>query len=195
MIITYFHNLLKNNKYLNKILTDRAKDITEKISFFISPQDKVLDIGCGTCHVSKELIDKGYSVTSLDIRDLSFFPPVKPVIYDGRHIPFSDKEFDIALLICLLHHTPEPEDILKEAGRVARKLVVMEDIYTNILNKYITFAIDSVLNFEFFGHPHTNKTDKEWKKIFTDLGFRLEKAEYHKSHIFLRHATYYLFVD
>ncbi len=190
--VMLFKDLLKQNKFLDKKLKLRADDIVNRISFFLSSNDKILDIGCGTCHVAKGLTEKGYKVVSLDVKDSGFFSSIKPIVYDGRVMPFSDKEFDTAILICLLHHTPYPEEILKEAGRVAKKLVVMEDIYTNILNKYFTFAIDSVLNFEFIGHPHTNKTDEEWKRIFTDLGFKLEKTEYHTSHMFLRHATYYL---
>jgi hypothetical protein len=68
----------------------------------------------------------------------------------------------------------------------------MEDIYTTQFHKYLTFFMDSVTNFEFFGHPHTNKTDKEWRIEFKNLGFRIQEVRIHGFWYFFTSATYVL---
>jgi hypothetical protein len=41
-------------------------------------------------------------------------------------------------------------------------------------------------------HPHTNKSDMEWKKTFENLGLTLVEAKYKYSFIVFKQATYYL---
>jgi len=178
---------------LDRILQKRAEDIVKRLSVYLNKQDKILDLGSGSCHIAKLLQTKGYDVTAVDIKNSSFFEDLKPVIYNGKNLPFVDQEFSVVLLITVLHHTPQPESIITEAQRVAsRLLIIEEDIYSGMWQKYITFFIDSLLNFEFFGHPHTNKTDSAWRAEFKRAGLRLKDVKYHKSHIFLHHATYIL---
>jgi SAM-dependent methyltransferase len=48
--------------------------------------------------------------------------------FDGRTIPYADHEFDVALLCDVLHHAPEDAaQLLAEAGRVARHVLVKDD--------------------------------------------------------------------
>ena len=186
----------QRNKFLRKIVykigKSRAKDMVNKIKLFIKLNDSILDIGSGTCNICEVLLNKGYNLTPLDIQDLSFVNNIKPIIYDGTKIPFKDNEFDKSLILTVLHHTPEPEKILNEAKRVSKRIIVTEDIYSNKIHKYLTYFFDSLLNLEFTGHPHTNKSNKEWKKTFEKLGLKLLAAKYSTSFIVFRHATYYL---
>jgi len=71
-------------------------------------------------------------------------------LYDGKKIPYDDDSFDVALLITVLHHTPHPEKILQEAQRVAKKIVLVEDVYSTVFHKYVTYFFDSLVNFEFW---------------------------------------------
>lgn len=135
--------------------------------------EKIIDIGCGLGTLSGELMKLGYDVTSVDVKNISIVPEVRPVIYDGQKLPYLDKAFDTALLITVLHHTPCPEKILAEALRVAKKVVVIEDVYNSYFQKHVTFIMDSIMNQEFVGHPHTNKTDLEWKQAFNEIGMHL----------------------
>jgi len=139
----------------------------------LSSGEKVLDIGCGLGRVTKIIKDKGYKVTALDVRDLSIVDDICPVIYDGKKLPFADNSFDVSLIVTVLHHTPDPEAILKEAKRVSKKIIIVEDVYKNVFQKHFTFFNDSLLNFEFFGHPHSNKDDLGWKETFEELKLTL----------------------
>jgi ubiquinone/menaquinone biosynthesis C-methylase UbiE len=187
--------LQKNNFFrgiIYKLGRARANDIFSKIKPFLNKDDYILDIGAGTCNVCEILLEKEYNVIPLDIQDLSFVNNIKPILYDGDKIPFDDNKFDITLILTVLHHTPYPEKIIEEAKRVSKRIIIMEDIYTNVFHKYITYFFDGLLNLEFIGHPHTNKNDKLWKETFDKLGLKIIETRYHSSYLVFRHATYYL---
>ena len=187
--------LQKNNFFrgvVYKLSKARANDIFGKIKPFLNKKSHILDIGAGTCNVCEILLEEGYNIVPLDIQDLSFVNNIKPILYDGDKIPFDDNKFDIALILMVLHHISYPDRIIEEAKRVSRRIIIMEDIYTNIFHKYITYFLDSLLNLEFIGHPHTNKNDKLWKETFGRLGLKIVEARYSSSYLVLRHAAYYL---
>ena len=175
---------LQKNKFFRKAVyrlgSLRAKNMVGQIERYLNKKDKILDIGAGTCNICEILIKNRFNVIPLDVKNLSFVDGIKPIIYDGDKIPFENDEFDVSLILFVLHHIPNSE-ILLEAKRVSKKIIIIEEIYTNIFNKYLTYFIDSLLNLEFIGHPHTNKTDKEWKLLFGQLGLKLTDAKYSRT--------------
>ena len=187
---------LQNNKFFRRIIYKvgraRAMEMFNRIAPFLKNKDFILDLGCGTCNVSEVLSESGYKIMLLDIQNLSFVDNMKPIIYDGDRIPFDNNKFDKALILTVLHHTPNPEKILNEAKRVSKGIIIIEDIYSNWLHEYITYFFDSLLNLEFISHPHTNKSDAQWKKTFEKLGLNLIDAKYKYSFLVFKQATYYL---
>ncbi|MEF8846950.1 MAG: class I SAM-dependent methyltransferase [Candidatus Paceibacterota bacterium] len=185
------------NKFFKKISKKagkaRAVDIVERVTPFISKKDLTLDLGSGGGEVCKFLMERGYEVIPMDIRDLSYRKETRPVIYNGKKIPCKDNTFDVVLISTVLHHTPNPEEVLKEAKRVsAEKIIIIEDIYSNQFHKYITYFFDSLTNFEFIGHPHSNKKDEEWRSLFKSLNLELVEERYDRSWIFFKQVTYFL---
>jgi ubiquinone/menaquinone biosynthesis C-methylase UbiE len=170
----------------------RVQDILRKIVPHLRKGYRILDIGSGSCEVAKILRDAGYNIMPLDVVNKSFYPNVLPVLYDGKHLPFRDNSFDIVLLITVLHHIKQPVEILKEAVRVAPKIIVMEDLYRGIFQKYMTFAMDSLLNSEFFGHPHTNMTKEQWEKVFQELNLKITDVNIHDFWRFFTSGTFFL---
>lgn len=162
------------------------------IEKFLNPSESLLDIGAGTGNVDVILVEAGYEVVPLDIIDLTFTDKIKPVLYDGKHISFEDNQFDVALILTVLHHIEDPETVLLEARRVAKKIIVIEDIYYNTWHKYATYVMDSLLNLEFKGHPHSNRTDKQWKATFKKMRLKLPSEQSMKSFIVMRHKLYVL---
>lgn len=187
---------LQNNRWFRKIIyrvgKARAKDMIDHIQPFLDKKDTIIDIGAGSCNVCEILSKKNYKIRPIDVKNLSFIDDIQPLIFDGTTIPFDDNTFDTSLILTVLHHTPEPEKIVQEAKRVSKKIIIMEDVYSNWFRKYITYFFDSLLNWEFIGHPHTNKSDAEWKKTFDSLGLKLLEARYDYSLIVFKHAVYYL---
>lgn len=177
---------------VSRLWERRAEDLFRKIKVFLKNGDKIIDIGAGSCQIANLLIKAGYQATALDIKDFSVFEKLKPTIYDGRKIPFKDKNFDVSLLITTLHHVKDPEFLLKEAARVSKRLVIIEDIYCGNLQKFLTFLMDSLVNLEFFGHPHSNKDDAGWKESFRELDLKLVSTSYEPFWKFFQSGVYYL---
>ena len=113
-------------------------------------------------------------------------------MYDGELMPFSNNDFNTALLLTVLHHTPDPDAILREAARIAKRIVIIEDVYDNRFMEWVTKCFDSLMNLEFFGHPHSNRSDAEWLETFERLDLRaVHKSIYRVGGIF-KQAVYVL---
>jgi ubiquinone/menaquinone biosynthesis C-methylase UbiE len=113
-------------------------------------------------------------------------------VYDGVHMPFEANSFDTGLLLTVLHHCPDPDIVLQEAARVSQKLVIIEDVYSNPIQQYMTYAIDTLVNFGHSSMTYQNRSDKEWKTTFDRMGFKLVEESSKSVLLFFRQATYVL---
>lgn len=187
-----FELVTSNAKFRRKQLLGKAEVKLDRILPLLQNDRQVLDIGSGTGALALLLLAEGKQLTSIDVVDKSAFEEVEPQLYNGRDLPFDDGSFEVVQLITVLHHIPDPDRVLEEALRVGRKLIVMEDIYNNPLQKYLTWFTDSLVNKEFWGHPHTNKTDAEWKATFESMGAELVFEEQYRFLGLFRQVTYVL---
>lgn len=192
MITKYLQSNVFFRSIIYKIGRKRSLEMFDRIKKFLNKNNYILDIGSGTCNLYEILLQNHYKTVSLDVQNLSFVTNLQPMLFDGDKIPFDENKFDVALILTVLHHTPNPEKIIKEAMRVSKCIIIIEDIYDNKFHKYLTYFFDSLLNLEFIGHPHTNKDDRQWKKTFSNLGLKLIDVRYDKSFLFFKQATYYL---
>lgn len=187
-------DILWENSFFKKLYSNsipsRVKIKRDRIASRLQSGEKIIDIGTGNGGLCNSLMKLGHDVTPVDVKDRSFFKNVKPNVYDGVKLPYAEDEFDVALLITVLHHTPDPRAILKEALRVAPRVVIMEDIYRNPVQKHLTFFTDSLVNLEFADHPHTNKDDDGWRQLFDELGLRLVSREDFRTLLFYRQVIY-----
>jgi SAM-dependent methyltransferase len=133
----------------------------------------ILDIGAGTGHTTALLLERGFEAVAVDVVHASLFDDIPFVLYDGAGLPFANDCGDTAILQTVLHHVSEPDVPLSEAARVARRVILVEDVVRGRVHRWVTFVLDAVLNLEFRGHPHTNKTDEEWSSTFERLGLQL----------------------
>lgn len=78
-------------------------------------EGRVVNIGCGEVPV-----DFGPDTVQVDM-DVYNHPNF--VQADAHNLPFKDNEFDTAVLGDILEHSPDPAQMLREAGRVAKKVV------------------------------------------------------------------------
>ena len=81
---------------------------------------KIIDIGSQDGHTFKNTELQKY-VTSVDI-DKYDFPGF--IQMDANKLEFSDKSFDIAILGEILEHVTSPVMVLKEANRVAKRILI-----------------------------------------------------------------------
>ncbi|MEM7007764.1 MAG: methyltransferase domain-containing protein [Thermodesulfobacteriota bacterium] len=188
--------IIKKNTFFKdlifKIWLWDAKFKLERIREHITKNENILDIGTGPGSVFLLMNEEGYNVSTIDVEDQTFSEEIQPKLYDGQKLPYANGSFDTALLLTVLHHTQNPKDVLLEAMRVSKRIIIIEDIYSNTLQKYLTFAADSIVNLEFRGHPHTNKNDSGWLKLFDELGLKLLARRYDRFSILFKQATYIL---
>lgn len=134
---------------------------------------KIMDLGCGSGVFTKKLMDMGYKITPVDVVKKLKIEGVEEIIYDGKRLPFKDKEFQQVMVVTVLHHVPHFRELLRDVARVSREIIIVEDTYENAWDKFWTQIWDSILNLEFWGHPHNNLRDWEWRKIFAEEGFEI----------------------
>ena len=88
----------------------------------VPPDGRLLEIGAGTGWQAKELQNKGYDVSAIDLltsnlRDNRIWPVVD---YDGKMIPFEDNTFDIVFSSNVLEHVLHVHEFQVEIHRVLR---------------------------------------------------------------------------
>lgn len=188
--VLYKYRFSKNLIY--QLLKSRARGLAQTVSPYLKKDELILDIGPASCTVTETLMNQGLKVFPADIENFSIVDSVLPTIYDGHRLPFKDDQFDTSLILFVLHHTPDPTEVLTEAKRVSRKILVFEDIVTSPTHKFLTAGLDSLMNLEFYDQPHTNKSDEEWQSIFSQLGLNLLDRQYKSSAAIMRHALYVL---
>ena len=87
----------------------------------------VLDLGCGFGTYSGELIVEGKKCVGCDI-NLEYLRAADkrlPVVNVDTSLPFKDGAFDSVLILEVLEHVADIENVLAEAFRVARKNVLI----------------------------------------------------------------------
>ncbi|ADH97903.1 class I SAM-dependent methyltransferase [Salisediminibacterium selenitireducens] len=176
----------------NTLSQSWAKSKHRRVVYHLKANDKILDIGAGKGALSWMLLEQGFDVTPVDVQNISFTEKVKPVIYDGETLPFPDNSRDVGLFLTVLHHTPDPEALIREALRVCDRLIIIEDVYHGKAQKYATWFTDSLFNLEFKGHPHTNKNNFGWLKTFADLDLRVLHIEKEPVLGLFEQVTYYV---
>ena len=101
----------------------------------------VLELGCGTGHFTRWLIDGGFSAVGLDLSaamlaEAQALGGVPLVQGDARRLPFADRAFDLTALITTLEFLEQPRDALVEALRVSRRGVVV-----GVLNRWSVLGL------------------------------------------------------
>lgn len=156
---------------------NRANRIHTYIQHHIPSHSRILDIGSGDGILDDILARKGHKITPIDIGNYSCIPHITPILFNGTDIPFKNQSFDVALIITVLHHVAHHDVLLSEAKRVAKRVIIIEDVYASTWQRYLTYIMDSIMNLEFIGHPHSNLSLQLWLKKFKKLGFTVHHAE------------------
>lgn len=193
MILYIIHKVpLFRKLYFNRIGRPFVQKKIRPVLPHLKVGESILDVGSGNGLVAHLLRQHGHNITPLDIHEGQYHESVKPVVYDGKNFPFADKQFDTGIILTVLHHIENPEQVLQEAGRVCRKLIIMEDIYDTNFQKHLTFFIDKLANLWYSPCPHTNKNDEDWKKTFSSMHMKLMHSHYRHVILVIKQGIYVL---
>lgn len=154
-----------------------AKKMCKDFKKYILANDKVLDLGCGSGIVAKQIEEtfkskvKGIDITDMRVVDISL------KIYNGKDLSFiPDNEFDVVLISYVLHHTEDPKNILKQVKRIAKKyIIIYEDLNEGFLGKIYCYCHGRLYDLFFLKNSIPAKffNEKEWKDGFKDLGLKI----------------------
>jgi SAM-dependent methyltransferase len=138
------------------------------------PRDaSLLDVGCGDGSIARAVLDRrpDLSVTGVDVlvRDETAIP-VRA--YDGTTLPFDDDSFDAVCIVDVLHHTDDPRQVLREAARVSRGVVVIKDhLADGLLARPTLRLMDWIGNARYGVRlPYNYLTSDDWRRHFDRLG-------------------------
>jgi ubiquinone/menaquinone biosynthesis C-methylase UbiE len=89
---------------------------------------RLLDVGCGTGIMLRDMWEGGFDVTGLDSSPamldaarLRLGPKAELQLGHADHLPYGDNEFDFVSLMSVLEFVDDPDAAVREAARVARK--------------------------------------------------------------------------
>jgi len=164
------------------VFSRRTEALASAIAPMLGPSWTIFDVGCGDGTIASRI---QYRRPDLEIAgfEVSVRPetaiPVRA--FDGHRIPAADQSCDAVLLIDVLHHTGDPEELLREARRVARQAIVIKDHrLARPLAALTLRAMDWVGNRP---HdvvlPYNYWTEDCWRRTWRQLG--LEIVEYRTS--------------
>ena len=110
----------------------------------LAPLERALDFGAGDGWFAERLMATGSvrEVVAVDVkpRSHSF---VEPTIYDGRRLPFDDRQFDLVYSVDVIHHSDSPEATLRDALRCSREHYVLR-LYVTGMTPRSTRAVENV---------------------------------------------------
>jgi SAM-dependent methyltransferase len=123
-ITTALHNRL--------VFGRRVRALAENIEAMLpSGTRSLLDVGCGDGTLARAVARQHPEIEPMGVEIRARPQTAIPVReFDGLQLPFSDRAFDVVILVDVLHHAEEPQLLLSEVARVAAKCVIIKDHLT-----------------------------------------------------------------
>ncbi len=152
------------------LLQPRVDPILASFASVIEPHSRIIDIGAGKGYLAREMAEQfDARVTLVDVAHYNQ-TNLPLIICDSRALAFADNSFDYAILSFVLHHSPDPNAILREALRVARQAIVIENDVRGKIRGALTRVIDSWPSVRYGTPPcHVVRTKEEWLKMFQEF--------------------------
>src|SRR5512146_1793253 len=134
---------------------------------------RMLDLGCGDGTLAELVMDARPDVRIVGVDPLARGCCVTFARCDGARLPFRRAAFDAVLLIDVVHHAASPRDLLPEAGRVARSLVVIKD---HLAGRFVARPLLGMMDWVGdarvgVSRPHNYWRKCKWQAAFGDLGW------------------------
>lgn len=164
-ILTRFHR--------NAVLPRRVRVLSTLLSDLLPTDSSVLDVGCGDGTIDRLISERRPDLRLRGIDVLVRPDAVIPVeSFDGITIPYADGAVDVVMFVDVLHHTTDPESLLREGVRVARKAMVIKDHTREGL-----LAGPRLRFMDWFGNsphgvalPYNHWRRRRWQEAFERLG-------------------------
>lgn len=161
-----------------KLVFNRRVDVlSDMLGRLLAPGSHVLDVGTGDGQIALAIArsQENTTVEGIDVmkRPATHIPVT---LFDGVSIPFADKSVDVVTFVDVLHHTDDPQVLIREAARVARHGVIIKDhLAENKANAMTLRLMDWVGNAP---HgvvlPYNYAPRRQWEAWFADAGLGVD---------------------
>lgn len=162
------------------IFNRRVRVLVAALGAQVPKGASILDVGTGDGQIAKMIgaEQPGTTVAGIDImkRPTTHIPVT---LFDGQVIPFDDNSFDVVSFVDVLHHTDDPQVLISEAARVARKAVIIKDhLSENALDHATLRLMDWVGNAP---HgvvlPYNYAGRSAWEGWFANAGLSVDRFD------------------
>jgi SAM-dependent methyltransferase len=136
---------------------------------------RLLDVGCGDMAIAKGLAAK-YNKIKFICTDI--YPNKENwenyVEFDGKNIPFNDREFDVALFSDVLHHDIDnSKQLLKEAIRVSKFIIIKDHFEYGWWSRRLLQFADLIGNYGYgVSVPKQYFNKKSFYKLLEDCNLK-----------------------
>ncbi|HEY8174818.1 MAG TPA: class I SAM-dependent methyltransferase [Gemmatimonadaceae bacterium] len=153
----------------------RIKVLARHVAELLPRDASVLDVGSGDGLLARRVLDArgDLRITGVDVlrRDASHIPVE---VFDGSRLPYGDGQFDVVMMIDVLHHAAKQDVLLEETVRVAKHAIVIKD---HVVKG--PFAWDTLRFMDWLGNarhgvalPYSYWTEEQWRQQFARLQLR-----------------------
>jgi SAM-dependent methyltransferase len=148
----------------------RVRVLAERIAPHLPSTGRALDLGCGDGQIAAGVlaIRPGLSINGADVlaRPKAHIPVD---LYDGTTLPYADRSFDAVMIVDVLHHTDDPVQILREARRICRGVIVLKD---HLCDPWLGRARLALMDFVGNARHGVAMTHKYWERARWHSAFR-----------------------
>jgi SAM-dependent methyltransferase len=146
----------------------RYGKLTQRMLPLLDRGSTVLDVGTGDGHLAHHLTQSsGCHIIGLDVC-LQPHTYIDVHHYDGCVFPFQDNTFDCVMMVDMLHHTTNIDEMLSEARRVSRQHILIKDhFWNNRIDKAVLHMADYLGNIPYnVPLPYNYLRLEEWGRLF-----------------------------
>ncbi|MGA9411427.1 MAG: methyltransferase domain-containing protein [Roseobacter sp.] len=168
------------NMHARVVFDRRVSVLTEALGRLVPPGSSMLDVGTGDGQIALKIAREqpGTHVEGIDImKRPTTHIPVK--LFDGETIPFEDNSVDVVSFVDVLHHTDDPQILISEAARVARKAVIIKDHLSENAIDHMTLRVMDWVGNAPHGVvlPYNYASREQWDGWFKTAGLTIDKFE------------------
>jgi len=183
-MVVQFHQKLSHNTRVDILV----REIESRLSALYPGDEAIrcLDVGCGDMKIAEGIYEKNKRTvwTCLDVHDLPAHLKdvrkwTKYQKFDGTHIPLDDTSMDVVLFCDVLHHVREKvPDILQEAGRVGRMIIIKDHFEYTWYSRLALKTMDFIGNWGYGVQlPETYFTASSFERLYHAAGFKLIRLD------------------
>lgn len=161
-----------------KLVFNRRVDVLARtLGALVPPGSTILDVGTGDGQIARAIADaqEGTKVEGIDVM-LRPETHIPVTLFGGTSIPFPDRSFDVVSFVDVLHHTEDPDILIREAARVARKAVIIKDHLSENSVQHMTLRLMDWVGNAPHGVvlPYNYVSRRQWDEWFAAAGLGID---------------------